>query len=239
MTAFVLGASKEHTRKFSTLLDTSFIIQNILFGDYENWSEFEKENYQNNRPMETFSPDGYTDFNESTGTINFYPAGLSKRLEDETIDGLKKFFDKNEFEVEWPPKKEKSGAFDGDVYRLNVTKNPEDDRDVDEAPEVNFSNTNMEAILRTIGLVEMAEDYGGEIGVDELMLRIRNASGVKQARLPYHSDMEKFRNPEAKQKGATVIDPGLSDTDIDERLSKLFNLAKWAKKNGYEKISIG
>jgi hypothetical protein len=61
----------------------------------------------------------------------------------------------------------------------------------------------------------------------------------QQSRPRYHSDMEKFRNPGQEQKGATIIDQGLSSADIQYRIDMLYKLAVWAKKHNYKTLSFG
>jgi hypothetical protein len=51
--------------------------------------------------------------------------------------------------------------------------------------------------------------------------------------------MEKFKNPGQEQRGATIIDQGLSSSDIQERINMLYDLAVWAKKHNYKTLSFG
>ena len=100
----------------------------------------------------------------------------------------------------------------------------------------------MISVLNSLGLDNIAREYGGLVDVEELLLRIRNVSEKsmeQQSRPRYHSDMEKFRNPGQEQKGATIIDQGLSSVDIQYRIDMLYKLAVWAKKHNYKTLSFG
>lgn len=239
MTAYIAEVDPKHTRQYSTILDIIYAICNpSLYREIE-WTEFEEELYKRDRAIETFSPDGY-DAMESTGTINFYVEGLTPKLIGLAVEKIRGKLDAEGFEYDFIPLERRKDK--GDVIRFSITHNPETDKAVDEAPEVQYSNANMRAVLSSIGLDEIADNYGGSVSASELMLRIQNASQASkeaEARPRYHSDMEKFRNPDQEHKGATMIDPGLSADDIDHRLSALYDLAGWAKQRGYETIAIG
>lgn len=240
MTAVVAGVRDEHEKKYATLLDIEYnLLNRALFYDIK-WSEFEKAYFSENRPYETFSPDGGSSAFGSTGTINFYYEGILNNKMPEALAAISKRLTDTgfKFEISDPEKRDDKP----DVIRIHILANPEDERDIDEAPYIQYANANMIAILRTLGLDEIAEDYSGSVSVDELLMRIRNVSQSSREsnlRPRYHSDMEKFRNPEKEYKGPTIIDPGLSPDEIDSRLQDMFNLASWAKKNGYKEISFG
>lgn len=240
MSAVVVGVRDEHEKKYATLLDIDhFLLNRALFYDIK-WSEFEKAYFSENRPYETFSPDGGSSAFGSTGIINFYYNGVPNNKMPEALSAISKRLTDTgfKFKISDPEKRDDKP----DVIRIHILANPEDEREVDEAPYIQYSNSNMIAVLRTLGLDEIAEDYSGSVSVDELLLRIRNVSqSSKEANLRprYHSDMEKFRNPEKEYKGPTIIDSGLSPGEIDYRLQEFYNLAQWAKKHGYKEISFG
>jgi hypothetical protein len=240
MTATIGDRRPEHDDLPLSLLDIEYDILNKCFG-YDSWSEFEREYFQQNRPMETFAPDtSSSDAFSPTGTINFYTSGLSVKIIREMLSKIQEKLQERGFEFNIGELEKREGR--GDVIRIHILTNPYELADQDVIPEVQLSNSNMDAVLRSLGLDDIAEDYGGYVDVGELILRIKNISSKSvdaNVRPKYHSDMEKFRNPGEEYKGPTMIDDGLDTAGIDERVKRLYDLAMWAKKNGYHRISIG
>jgi hypothetical protein len=58
-------------------------------------------------------------------------------------------------------------------------------------------------------------------------------------RPPYHSDMEKFRNPDQEYKGPTMMDQGTDYNRIEGYLEAVIKLTTWAIKNGFRDIVAG
>jgi hypothetical protein len=240
ITATVAGLKDDHRTSNTTLLEIKYHTLNKAI-QYQNWSEFEREYFQQNRSTEMFTPDGSSSGFDPTGVINFYTSGLLPDVKLRILDNIEKSLSSKGFKF-FISDPEKSGLSGKEVYRIKINHNPFASIDIDAAPEVKFSNTNMISVLNALGLDDIAEEYGGLVDVDELLLLIRNVSGKsmeQQSRPRYHSDMEKFKNPGQEQRGATIIDQGLSSSDIQERINMLYDLAVWAKKHNYKTLSFG
>lgn len=222
---------------FSNLLELSFILQKAIYKPLQNMSDFEKERFQKERAPDLITPDGLDSFN-TTGTINFYVAGLSIDVIKQVVSIINKRL--NELGVEFSTRHDDSKMYDSKVIRYDISSTSTDGNESQKAPEINYSNANAIKVLKFLGYDEIAEDYGGSINAKELIFRINNLKKSAQdySRPKYDSDMEKFRNPDQERKGAHVIDPGLSAEDIESRVSRLREMAEWAIKNGYNKISV-
>ena len=240
ISADIVGLRDEHVRKFDDLLTIDWALRGYVFKDFNSWSEFEQENFQKNRSYETFSPDGYSSFDKRIGTINFYTEGLLPKRIKLFVSKIKTFLENHNFNFKIGELEKRDDK--DDVIRIHILSNPEDDVEKELPPVIQYSNANMQGLFDTLGLHDFSENYGGVIDVGKIILLIKNVSNKEResnVRMPYHSDMEQFRNPDKEYNGPTMIDGGMSVQGIDSRLEKLYELAVWAKNNGYKEISFG
>jgi hypothetical protein len=238
MTFYPSGRVKEYD--FTRLMEISFALNNVFSRLFSSFSEFDQENFRQNRRGDLFTPDGTRGFDDPTGIINFYVGGMSKDMITKTLKEASKFLKSNG--MEFTVKADKSQMYDSDVYRINITTNPS--KPTEETPEVKYANANMNAILRALGYNDIADDYGGEIDAAEF-LRISNTAlnstnnFSDHERPMMHPDRDKFLNKTGQVKGPKFYDSGLDSDEMERRIKSLQQVAMYAVKHGNGKVSIG
>ncbi|MCK9459603.1 MAG: hypothetical protein M0R80_08190 [Proteobacteria bacterium] len=158
--------------------------------------------------------------------LSFYPAGWPEPMVKTILQAIKYYLD--EMGVEYAPfKKEQSGAFKGEVYRVPILKfsGPQD-----APPPLNLANANARVIFSD--LLKYPDNDGGffDIDVRELLMRIQQ---VERDQTELHQ-----RDPYSvtQHGGATMHVGGLSANGIEQRLAVLKQICQWAIAHHYDKI---
>jgi hypothetical protein len=242
---FVVDAQPED--EMDGLLDICYAIsRHFFYLDPQGWkgmSEFDQELWKKEGMRgETWAPDtSHHDHDAPTGVINLYVKGMTKDSLKAFVSSTKRFLEKHNFDFDWPPTKEKSGVYKGDVVRFKINKNPNVQENP--PPEMSLSNSNMRILLRVLGYNDEAnEDQpGGTFSAKELMIKALNSKdkASQHTRAPYDSDMERFRNPDQPQRGPKMYDSGVDEERIERYLQGVYQIAAWAVQNGFDEIAIG
>lgn len=235
-----------------TILDLSHELSNFFFNGTSIQHEVAPV-------MNDISPDGFDDFDKPTGTINVYPRKRVEPPKNSSIDYIdwynlsedekirmgSQVFDnslENMMPVidEWISGKEIEGykiekqmdvsnMTQGPVLRLHVRENPS--TEYESIPEVNMSNSNAAAVIRSMGLLP---EPSGSIDVDTLLYMINQTTQQDMTRNTQPSQIEYDENGEISR-----FEGGRDETYIDSRIQQLYGLADYAKQNGFKEILWG
>lgn len=249
---FRIGDGADKISKPKNILNLSFELSSFFY----NGSQID----HNTSPlMNAITPDG-DDFDKFIGTINIYPAprvappenmsqeayyALSDASEEEQLRrGFKKYNNSIEEMMpvidEWiqikaaegyiiEKKSDISNMSKGPVLRLIVKENPSEN--YAKIPEVHMNNANAFALLQTVGI---SPDYSGSISPDDLIRAVNNVQS---------EDVSRNVPPESIEYGEDGKIPiyrgGIDEQYIDQRLQELYELADFAKSNGFREIYWG
>lgn len=179
---------------------------------------------------ETLAPDGYSAL-ESKGTINVY-VGLSKlgdsqELSEQFVNDARQWIEEMDIptNVRGPEISNDNGKT---VYRIDIeVPQPEEQG----PPEIQLSNRNAYEIF---GNVLDIHDYEyGSIDARDLILKIDAYINEIDVRAGTVEPRD-----EKGEEGARIIDPGLSEQDIWDRLNRIKAVAEWAIENGYRTLYL-
>jgi len=150
-----------------------------LAHEFTNWSYYGSKmaNEKASPMLNQVAPDG-DDFDQPTGTINFYSVENSNNGAKNRPEDLKPLIEawieekKTEgYEFDYSGQVEISGAWGSEVQRVKVLKNPS--QEYPTIPESNMANDNAYSILRTLGL---PQEPSGSVSAIELKTRIEQVS---------------------------------------------------------------
>jgi len=217
-----------HIKDFSydTELDT---ILNICHASWKSFMDIynndftkEEEDIYSDKGFgyDMFSPDGSYAF-ESTGIMNFYMAGVPKRLLGKITSKIK--YDLSERDVILG---KISDVEDNRVIRMHVTKN---DSTHGNPPDFQLSNTNAHLIFGNIlGLDDMDSSY--EMNVGMLLSKVDKAMEEFEAMPSSPSTVTT-----SGEKG-NIYQQHMGSDDILSRLSRIRDFAQWASDRGYSEL---
>lgn len=215
--------------------------------------------------MTDIEPDGSSDYSGPTGTINVYvkhndeiseyPKAIKAWIADKAQEG---------YQIECNMQPEQSRSRHGQVFRVNIIKNPS--TEYPRIPEINMSNANAYAMLRLLGLAtgDSMEDCVGRIGLEDLKNRIK---AVSQEQMQGEVQQSGWVAPGAEYDdvtGKVSQDPadgwkgnpalqdeppqdgkakmyigGRDENYIDFRLQGLYELADYGLSNGFTQATWG
>lgn len=164
--------------------------------------------------------------------LSFYPAGWPEPMVKTILQAIKYYLD--EMGVEYAPfKKEQSGAFQGEVYRVPILKfsGPQD-----APPQLNLSNDNARVIfgdvLQYSDHIVNGDEGFFDLDVRELLMRIGQ---VEKDQLQLHQrDPYSVTHPGKIQ----MHMGGLSADGIEQRLTLIKKICQWAIAHHYNKIYV-
>jgi len=217
----VVDAPYQH--KQEDLLDLSHVLFHKVFDKaWERWTPEQQKYWRAGfGNLETLSPDGNDHFKE-TGTLNLYMRPIHPELRPKVLEGIKYFL--KDLGAEFGPFREEKGT-DGDVrvVRIPILKMPATQQ---QPPSLNLSNANAYDIFSGL-LNYKSDDHYYKIPVRDLLMKIDMLSQhqTQSAERPTSQD-------------GNFIDMGLSQQQIDVRLGKIREIAKWAMDNHYDYISV-
>lgn len=184
-----------------------------------NLSEEDRKRVLNKGLYNVFTPDG-SHYSSGHNIINFYTDGFESIL-DNVLNGIQYYLKEmgvsyNEF------KTERSGMFNGNVVRIEITNFP---KSKDPAPELNWSNQNAARIFSNV--LKYKFRVGAYLNIRELLQRISNAreNALSMAAFPGSQD-------------GNITNVGLSKDDVARRLDDLEKLARWAMSKDYDKLAV-
>jgi len=242
-------------QRFDNLMDLSFHLQRIAYKILESLPEDQINYFRKNRPTELLVVDGQSNIDSSVGTLNLYYSGYTnstlKKMLREILAELKKL------NIEHGKLKlEDSNSYKYKVVRIPIVKN---EHKYTGAPEVNFSNRNAYHIYKNILQFEPDDDTnsGFSFTADELKRRVESVLKYDPDWISKHTiskhdssipDVEQdtqkdFENPhdEFSKKiagNARIINMGLSESDIKQRLYSILDVANWAIKNNKKELYV-
>ena len=195
-----------------------------------NLSRWWKEGGRDWIVPDTLAPDGYSAL-EPKGTINVY-VGLSKlgdsqELSEQFVNDVRQWIEEMDIQtnVRGPEISNDNGKT---VYRIDIeVPQPEEQG----PPEIQLSNRNAHEIF---GNVLDIHDYEyGSIDATDLILKIDayiNDIDVKAGTVEPRD--------EKGEGGARIIDPGMNEEEVWERLNRIKAVAEWAIENGYRTLHL-
>lgn len=235
MTLYVDGLNYD---KNDTLLDLTFKLERIVSAIIERLPEDQKEYFRKNRPPEVVTPDGEDTF-KSTGIINIYYSGYTKSTFEQIVKGCIDELKRLGVKV-GTPKLEQSSMFNMQVLRLPVLENS---NDANHLPPITLqlSNRNAYQIFHNILQFE-PQDYNSyfEFTVDELenavnaVLHHDKDWMTKNQIKSYDSKNDEPPN----YSGPRIIDMGVDENYIKEKLKQILQITDWAKKHNKTKLYV-
>jgi len=228
----VTGADEEFPA-LETLLDITFAIQYKALNPLEKMTPEEKKIFNTWRVSDILTPDGEDVF-KTTGTINFYIGGIPMRLVQEICKKITEQLDNIGIEC-GQFRKDKSGAYNSDVIRIPVIKNP---NIYQGPPEMNISQGNATMLLHDILGFGEKEDQYYSIPVDQLDNALKRWTDLSDEQMMHA--LQKHTRPTTIDKGdnkATMIFGGVDHDQLFSYLRRLGDIVDWAKSHGYKHIS--
>lgn len=221
-------------KDLDNMLGLSFILGSKVLTPVVNaMSEFDRENFYQNRNIEILAPDGKDTF-EATGTMNFYTSGFSEAGVKAVIDGVKKYLPTIGVAVGGVRGPEKSGMYKSPVVRIEITKNGNAGK-TENVPEVQMSNANAILIYRDVlGLEDFEEGY--TIKAIDLYNRIKDVLEKDKKSL---DKVQRLPSMDVGGGGAMMYTGAMRTDDIIDRLYRIADVCLYAMKHGHEEISIG
>jgi len=213
---------------------------------------------------ETLTPDG-DGFDKPTGTINFYIGGFMTQSIQQV---MKYIFDElRRAGIKWGPiHREQSKMFNSQVIRIPIVKN---DQKYSGPPEMSLSNVNAYQIFHHVLQYEGEHDFSMEAQeLKDRIESLRNDKDwVKKFTMkpidtkmepelpgdewkhaddtkpdedsPEHNPHMDIVNKIGGGLGARLISCGLNEDDIINRLNYIWQIADWAVRHGFKKITVG
>jgi hypothetical protein len=231
-----------------------------LSRDFLNFIHYEAKlaNDQFQPNFMNIEPDGQSQYDGYTGTINFYikqddnPAEYVKAME-----AWKQHMAPEGYKIEYNPQPEQSGSRNSQVFRINIAENPSEA--YPQMPSLNMANGNALAIIRLLGL---PEDYSGSIDLQTLRQRIvavsqedmqkeiapsgwlgQDASYDPSSGQATQDPADGWKGqPPLQDKppegaGAKMFIGGRDEEYIDFRLQGLYELVDFGLKNGFKRVT--
>jgi hypothetical protein len=249
--SMTLYIKNEDYTRYDTMWELSVYLQRFAYQILETLPQDQKNYFQRNRPAEFLTIDGNTDMNAKSGILNLYYSGYTK----ETLDKILKIVEHelNKLHIQYEQFKiEKSKMFKCDVIRIPILNIP---HEYSGAPELNMSNRNAYHIFKNILQFDPDDEAASAFTFDahELKQRIEtilkhDPEWIKNNQINKNDsdwpedergEPQNFENPhdDIANKifgggSARIIQMGLSDEDIRQRLYKILEITNWAIEHG-------
>jgi len=229
---------------------------------FVNLEEEEKKTFNAQRTPEVVTIDGL-DVDSTSGTINFYTAGLSAVRVEEWLQSILKTLKDDGAEKIGAIRRERSNMFKSEVIRIpvgNIVK-----KEQIRPPELNMANDNARHILQKVlkynptdgdyaftdidaaGLIKRIDYYLSEkslpqspnLGKEEKLVPwVEGVDDPYQKIDSLMGPMKNFDPSNDTSPSLTTYHGGYDENAVRDRLQKIKNIAQWALKNGYPKISV-
>lgn len=177
--------------------------------------------------MDDINPDtSHSGAFDRKGTINIYkPKGSDDEDHKNTALAALEWLKSKGFRMSGI-RKEKSGMYEGNVWRIDIAQMPENT----DPPDVHMTYSNAIAIFKALGMDHSDIDRGAfTIDAHELLERIQQMKGNIHR-------MKQHERPN-KQVGPNMYSQGIDYTYFQRRYGDLEQLAQWAIDNGYDTIT--
>lgn len=250
MNIHVAGANYERTDKLDELVNHLLrkAISPVLHDIPEDQQNYFRKNSVGYYNMLTADGSYYSnkDNDPSKGIINLYIDGIMSQSLQKMLKGI--FEELRKLGVKWGKiKKEQSGVYKSQVIRIPITDNTS--KKYAGPPEVNLSNQNAILMFRDVLQYEM-NDYTFTMDAKELIERIdsithdpnwvnQNVRPTTVDKTDPEVDAADSWKDEPPKGGATIINFGVDESYIKQRLQQIRDVAEWAVKNKLNKIYVG
>ena len=245
-------------KRFDNLNDIcNHLLGKIIGPIVNNLPDDQKAYFQKNgvQYYETIVPDGsYYEKEGPTGIINFYISGFMSQVQQQVVKAI--FDELRTLGIKWGAvKKEQSGMYKSEVIRIPVVTN---DNFYVGPPDLHYSNQNAYLIFNKI--LQYEGEHSFTMNAEELKQRIMSLShdrgwvskherpttgtDYSKGEEPKPTDDEENPHDKINQQlgaglGANIINFGLNEQEIWQRLEQIYELADWATKHGYTEIDVG
>ena len=229
----VMVSDYTYPEKIGTLGDISHYLERRLYPLIEKFSSEEMDNWKKNRPMELVTSDGDSDYFGESGTLNFYTNGIPEEKIDNFIAAIK--YNLDESKIKYGSFKKEShlpsSEFSGTrVVRIPILQSLK--KHEDQPPELNLANANAYLIFSDL-LGYKGQDGFYSVPARDVIVRIDSyLKKIDIQRVAREPSVEKG------EKGATLIDAGYSEEQIERKLDQIRKIAKWAIDHDYENLHV-